>query len=335
MIYLFLLTIFIFLLIFLCKKNNFLLDKIGDKHQEFIPVDKTPLIGGVIIFLSMIYLMKQDFNIFGIVVIVIFFIGFFSDLKKIISPSIRLVLQFIAIVICLYYSNTTLASTRILYLDYLLSHYLFSIFFTSFCILIIINGTNFMDGVNTLVVGYYIIISIILLLLENRGFQISFNFELSSIFFVLIIIFIFNLFNKLYLGDSGSYLLGFIFGLGLINFYQSNLVSPFFIILLLWYPGFENFFSILRKSKLKKSPIEPDTNHLHQLMFYYFNKKNLSAKLSSSLVGLIINFYNLGIIYVALLNPAYTQIQLFLIFLNVTVYSYIYIRLLKFKISYL
>ena len=128
---------------------------------------------------------------------------------------------------------------------------------------------------------------------------------------------------------------GFIFGLGLINFYQSNLVSPFFIILLLWYPGFENFFSILRKSKLKKSPIEPDTNHLHQLMFYYFNKKNLSAKLSSSLVGLIINFYNLGIIYVALLNPAYTQIQLFLIFLNVTVYSYIYIRLLKFKISYL
>ena len=57
-------------------------------------------------------------------------------------------------------------------------------------------------------------------------------------------------FNKLYLGDSGSYLLGLLFAIYLIDTYQINdSMSSLFIISLLWYPAFENLFSILRKIK--------------------------------------------------------------------------------------
>ena len=64
----------------------------------------------------------------------------------------------------------------------------------------------------------------------------------------LIILAIFNYKNYLFLGDNGSYLLGFFYSIVLIDFYNFNQsISPFFIILLLWYPSFEILFSILRK----------------------------------------------------------------------------------------
>ena len=39
-----------------------------------------------------------------------------------------------------------------------LSNDIFRLLFTVFCILIVINGSNFIDGMNTLCVGYYLII---------------------------------------------------------------------------------------------------------------------------------------------------------------------------------
>ena len=54
--------------------------------------------------------------------------------------------------------------------------------------------------------------------------------------------------NKLFMGDSGAYVLGTICGYLLIKVHGENQeISPYFIILLFWYPCFENLFSIIRK----------------------------------------------------------------------------------------
>ena len=100
----------------------------------------------------------------------------------------------------------------------------------------------------------------------------------NSEFFILMLLMAFvlllNLLNHLFLGDSGAYSLSFILGFILIKIYNSNLeISPYFIILLLWYPCFENLFSILRKSSFKLNPLNPDHNHLHQYLFVYLKKK--------------------------------------------------------------
>ena len=76
------------------------------------------------------------------------------------------------------------------------------------------------------------------------------------------------------MGDSGAYSIGFLIGFLLIEIYNLNPeISPFFIITLIWYPCFENLFSILRKFRFKSSPLRPDSRHLHQLVFFYLKEK--------------------------------------------------------------
>ena len=329
----FLLTFFTLVLstflIFFCNKRNFLLSKSGDNHQEFSSEINTPLIGGIIILSSIFTFNFNNLNLFFIFISGIFIVGLLSDLKKISSPIFRLVLQLFIIVLTVYYFNIILVDTRLYFLDYLLNNHYFAILFTSFCILIIVNGTNFIDGVNSLAIGYYIIISLALLFLQNSGFVLSLSFSLNMLIPCLIILYCLNLFNKLYLGDSGSYLLGFIFSVELINFYLQNLVSPFFIILLLWYPSFENLFSILRKTNFKKSPINPDTNHLHQLIFSYFVKKNLTLFKANNITGILINTYNAIIVMISLIDPLNTERQIILIMINLVVYIFLYMKLFK------
>ena len=322
---------FSFLLIILCKRNPFLMNRAGDVHQEYAGHSNTPLIGGSIIFFSMVLSSFYDKNLILLYFAAMFIVGILSDLKRLNSPIVRFLLQLFLIIACLYSSNITLTVTKIIFLDYLLTSYLFSIIFTSFCILIIINGSNFIDGVNSLVLGYYVIISTVLLLLQNRGFLISFNFPINLLILCLLILYFLNLFNKLYLGDSGAYLLGFLFSIELINFYLLNAISAFYVVLLLWYPAFENLFSILRKTNFKKSPIIPDTNHLHQLIFAFFKSKDYPSIKASNITGISINIYNGIIMMIATSDPTNTQFQIILIIISLCIYTFMYMRLYKYK----
>ena len=49
-------------------------------------------------------------------------------------------------------------------------------FFTSFCLIIVINGTNFIDGINLNALTYYLLITVVLYFLS-----FEFNLELSDI----------------------------------------------------------------------------------------------------------------------------------------------------------
>ena len=70
-------------------------------------------------------------------------------------------------------------------------------------------------------------------------------------------------------------MIGFIFGSFLIQLNNENyFLSPYFIALLLWYPAFENLFSIIRKRIIKQDPLMPDNFHFHQLLFFYLKKRD-------------------------------------------------------------
>ena len=49
-------------------------------------------------------------------------------------------------------------SVRLEFLDDILKYKFINYLFVSFCFLIVINGSNFIDGLNTLLIGYYTII---------------------------------------------------------------------------------------------------------------------------------------------------------------------------------
>ena len=101
-------------------------------------------------------------------------------------------------------------------------------------------------------------------------------------------------------------------------------VLKYFITLLLWYPAFEIFFSIIRKLNFNRSPLKPDTNHLHQLIYFFLQKKITNTVLASSSVGLLISLYNLINIEppMKLFSLFYCWIHLFFIFFSHSIYTY-------------
>tara|TARA_Y200000002_G_C22407275_1_gene548274 strand:- start:3 stop:713 length:711 start_codon:yes stop_codon:yes gene_type:complete len=216
--------------------------------------------------------------------------------------------------------------SRILIVDNFLMGTYFSFIFTSFCLMVLINGSNFMDGLNGLFLGYFLIILAILYNLKLYDVLLIQEENFFLIIQILLFILFLNFSNQLFLGDNGAYSLSFFIGCLLIEIYNnySNL-SPYFIILLLWYPCYENLFSILRKLIFKKNPLKPDNSHLHHHIFIFikskFEIKNLWANNISSLM---INLFNLIILYSGSLKPYNTSFQIQLILFSIISYTFTY-----------
>ena len=324
--------ILIYLFNYLFAKKNILPSYSGDKHQKLASNLSIPLSGGIFLIIGFSIIFFQPFLNYLFFISLIFLIGLFSDLKILKSAKFRLILQSIVIFIFVIIFDLQITDTRIETFDQILDLKIISYLFVSFCILIIVNGSNFLDGLNTLVLGYYLILSYIVYKMELYSFVgLSLDIFLLWISF-LVLIYLLNFFNLLYLGDNGAYFLGFSYSFILILIYNTaDNISPYFIILLLWYPGFENLFSILRKMNIKKkSPLLPDPKHLHQLMFVYMNKYIIRNKIFANLIiANIINCYNFFIFYLASKNPSETDYQLLFIVMNIFIYTLTYLLLTR------
>ena len=323
----------VYLLNTVIQFKNLLPSLSGEKHQLFVGSKKIPLSGGFIIIVTFLFLEKFNLEFYYLFSIMVFGIGFFSDLRILTSPRIRFYLQILFTLLFIIFYNFHISSIRIFFIDYLLSYKFFSYFFVIFCLLIIVNGTNFIDGLNGLVLGYFI--SILIIIYNLKLFESLQITQLEILYFIELLSFLllFNLFNKLYIGDGGSYLLGFGFGILLIAIYESNKnISPFFIILLLWYPCFENLFSIIRKYRFNKSPLISDNKHFHQLFFYFVKKRfGLSKLLANNLCSIIINIFNILTLSIGAQNIYSTQLQVLIVTFNITIYIFVYLRLFNYR----
>ncbi len=320
---------YIIILSFFFNKFNLIRDKKETSpHKRFIGHKVEPPYSGGIFLLITIYFFFPGDLIFKFLLLLIFLTGYFSDTNFFKSPNLRFYIQIILVILIVVSSDQFIESLRIQFFDNLLENYAFKLFFTTFCVLILMNGTNFLDGVNTLVIGYYLLI---LFFLSQIHFEINNAFDLNLLYlliFTLSTLFILNCFNLLMLGDNGSYLISIFIGLYLINISNENiLVSPYFIMNLLWYPAYENLFSIIRKILTNNSAFRADNFHLHQLIYSHIKKKTSKAKYANSITGILINVYNLIIFYFASNNYSNTKYQLALAFLSVLIYNILYIIL--------
>ena len=327
--------ILIYLVNFFSKKNNLIPNFTGDNHQKFFKKNNIQLTGGILLIPVFISLTINYSIVLSIILILIFLLGLSSDIGYFSSAKFRLIIQSIIILCFLIFTETTLASVRIEKFDLLLNNYWFGLFFTLMCFMILTNGVNFIDGLNGLVLSYCL--SIVLIIIYLKLFEYSFlsYSDMVIILIVLCYLSLFNYFNKLYIGDSGSYLIGFLIGFILLQIYENNpYLSPYFIALLLWYPVFEILFSIIRKIKINKSPLKPDNKHLHHLLFLYFKKKfRFKIIMTNNLTSLLIFFYNLVIFFIATLDIYSSYLQIFLFALNIFIYLVFYLTLYHLKKS--
>ena len=285
-----------------------LVDDQLNKPQAFheFPV---PIAGGVVLFSSFLVIyfnfliFKNTFFLEYLSFCTLFFLlGFLDDLKISIKPNIRLALMIIFLIILVRYNNFYIDKTGIDVLnDWLKNSEIFSLIFICLCFLFIVNGANLIDGYNGLL-GFHSLIILINLFFVN---YLNENSDLASfLFFIIITLIIFTWFNfpkaKIFLGDSGSYFLGALIAISAIMTSAANpYISPFYFCILLFYLFFEVFFSFFRKLIKKKSPLHPDSKHLHMLLYKILFKKSNNKIKSNYSVSIIIN-----IIYLILIIPA-------------------------------
>ena len=326
--YIYLLLVTLLSLIF--KKKGILLNYSGDIHQSLSNKKNIPLAGGLFILIPIVFFLND--LLMNCFIVSIYLVGFFSDRKILVSAKKRFFIQCLLILLFTAVFDININSSRIDLFDIILNNKFFAIFFSSFCLLILINGSNFIDGLNGLLISCTIIIFLMLNKLNLIDNSIISDQSIYLIIFVLLLLLLLNIFNFLMLGDSGAYLLGFFVGFIILSSHISNPdISPYFFITLIWYPCYENLFSILRKLNREFSPLKPDSKHLHQLVFFFVTKKfNLKLILSNNLSSAIICFFNFLIIYIATLNPSNTIFQIKMIVVSIIFYNVIYVILFKF-----
>jgi UDP-N-acetylmuramyl pentapeptide phosphotransferase/UDP-N-acetylglucosamine-1-phosphate transferase len=332
-------TIFsFFFLIFndLCFKYSFLVDRPNNSiHKKFILQSKlVPITGGLYLFLGYVFSKQYIYNFseiffFGAILI----LGHLSSTYKNFYPFLRLLIQFAICALFLIFFKSNINDVRIDVLNSLLDSQIIAYVFTIFCLLVFINGSNFIDGVNFLSISYFLMILVSLVFLcENNNLLVNIKLTKLLIFLLVFLLFL-NLLNKIFLGDSGIYFLSFITGIILIKFSNDNVnVSPYYIISLLWYPCFENLFSIIRKKINKIKPQKADNMHLHHLLYLRLKPKNFFIS-SNNLTGFIIFIFNVPVFFLSTYYFDKTIVLIIIIFISVIFYIFFYYLLKNYKVS--
>ena len=328
---------------FLVKNYNLLFLKKTKDSEFYKPqafhLKSTPRIGGflIFVFLTTFLIIFYNKNLFSFQVIILgiffFSLGFLGDLNINIKPELRLFFMLIVSFLLVYFLDIRIFNAQLSILNNLInSHKIISSIFVCLALLFVINGCNFIDGFNGLLIIHSIIILGILYFINSQN---SNDDHIKYfILFSIIVCFSVLFFNfpkaKIFLGDSGAYFLGSIISLIIIELSNLNkMISSFFFAGLLFYIFFEVFFSFFRKIIfLGSSPLRPDKKHLHMLFFKFIFSRVKKIERANYLTGLVINFFYFLLIFPLLFfykDKIFCQIYFFIL-LTIYLFSYLYIN---------
>ncbi len=268
-----------FFLSFFCIKffKFFKLYDIPDKNLKK-HFSKIPYAGGTIVYINFIIILlfvnyyfnnslliqKSDFfNIF-LIATSIYLIGLVDDIIKL-NSNLRLILLSIFLLIFLDNNNSyLLKEISISFFENKFGLGNYSIFITTLCFLLFIQAFNMLDGIN-LQAGLYALALFFFSINETINLLIFLTIPL--IFFIIL-----NYKNKIFLGDSGTYLLAFIIGIIYIKIFNQSLLYTDQVFLLMSIPGFDMLRLFSTRIYYKKNPFKGDRNHIHHLFLNKFSQ---------------------------------------------------------------
>lgn len=246
-------------------------------------LSQTPRIGGLALFASLVcsLILEMSFHIvaphnpisvsfFLLAGLPVFFAGILEDITNKIGPRERLIFSGLSAAISVLLFGHLIDHFDIGLLDRLLTFMPIAIGVTILGISGLSNATNIIDGFNGLSAGYAVIalsaISII-------AFELNDHLILYASVSLIGALLGFLYWNwprgKLFLGDGGAYLIGFIMAeLAVVMLGRNHLVSPWFAAMIMAYPITETLFTIFRRIRNKNSSLLPDTTHFHHLIFF-------------------------------------------------------------------
>ncbi len=155
---------------------------------------------------------------------------------------------------------------------------------------LLINATNYIDGVDGLLLSFFICcLGYYIYLIEEPN-----TIYLLKLLLVPIILnLIFNLLPsktkfKLFSGNTGSLFIGFFVSFITIELYNNFNIHPVYLIWPLWYPVYDFLFVSTNRAILKKSIFSADNSHLHHKILIKFKKNHLKTVLIFFITNIII-----------------------------------------------
>jgi UDP-N-acetylmuramyl pentapeptide phosphotransferase/UDP-N-acetylglucosamine-1-phosphate transferase len=235
----------------------------------------TPRIGGIAIFgalgLSVIFSpvsISGPYSKFVLATSLLFVVGLAEDLGFRVSPRRRMLAAVSASFLVILLLGVWLPRTGIPGLDMLVDHWAIGVPLTLLITAGIANGFNLIDGMNGLASMTAIAAAIALsLIAEMAGYATMVHLAMmfaAGIFGFFLVNYPFGL---IFLGDAGAYTIGFVLSwFGISVLLNSPDVSPWAILLTVYWPVADTLLAIYRRSRRKKDVSAPDRLHVHQMV---------------------------------------------------------------------
>ena len=319
----FIFFIFISIINLLLIKNYKILAKfinLYDVPTEYRKKHKTPvpLIGGFFLLINLIifflfeffiinevylsdtyyldnYFLNSNKKIFSFLFcgIFLFLLGYFDD-KYNLDPFKKLISLFLIFYI-LFSADKSLIVKELNFT--FISHSIqldeLSFFVTIFLSVFFLNSINMYDGINGSV-GLFTFNIFIFFLLNNFMPMFALVFLISILFFLFL-----NLKGKIFLGDSGCYILSFILCYFFLRYYNLGLIKLDEIFLIFFLPLLDAIRLFITRIFVSGQPWIADDNHLHHRISKKYNNNVtlIILYLLSSLTILFVSFFSLNNIF--------------------------------------
>ena len=258
----------------------------------------------------------------------LFFAGLVEDIFSNVKPSIRLLASFIsALLFCYIYQPIN--SIDFPLFDFLMNFEVFKILLTLLAFMAITNSFNLLDGLNGLCTFTYLSVMLSIILMQYFDNLIIAHVNIYALCLPLGFLLLNFPLSKIFLGDSGAYILGFISAFSITVFFNNH--HDYFswsAILLLIYPITETIFSFCRRFFSKNAIMNPDNSHLHNILFFYLQDKDIKfANPISTILLLPIITYGPLLGFLFRNNFLFTITSIFIfIFIYIILYIKLYLN---------
>jgi UDP-N-acetylmuramyl pentapeptide phosphotransferase/UDP-N-acetylglucosamine-1-phosphate transferase len=265
-----------------------------------------------------------------------FLFGLAEDITKKVGVLARLLATMASGLLAWWLTDYSLSRVDVWGIDWLLKYTLISVVFTSFAVGGVANAINIIDGFNGL--------ASTMATLAFAGFAvIAWSVGDATLASVAIILaacvwgfFWVNWpFGKLFLGDGGSYFVGFALAWVAVLLIERNpSVSPFAALLVCIHPVSEVLLSIFRRKLKKMNPGHPDRLHFHSIVKQRYIRRwfgNLSFELRNSITGVFVGFMTFTAVLIASMVNQNSLLSFFAVIALAMGYVAIYARMIQFQ----
>ncbi len=250
-------------------------------------------------------------------VMIMFFIGLKDDIITL-TPSKKFIAQLIAALIIVLIGNIRISSLCGVFGIYALPYFA-SVVFSIITIIGITNAFNLMDGIDGLAGGIGAIAAFTFGLWFYNYNEIPLCILSFALFGALLAFLVYNFAPaKIFMGDTGSLIVGLILSVLAIYFVQLSFFatpysfpfrsSPAMAISILIIPLFDTIRIFLWRIYNKRSPFQADRNHMHHVL--------LDLGLNHRQASLLLYSVNIGFILIALALRNISSLVLLMIIIS-------------------